>query len=304
MRLISLCPSNTELLAYLDLIPALVGVDDHSSWPKEIHSLKKVGPDLAINIETVKTLKPDLVLASLSVPGMEKNIEQLQKENIPHLILNPQSGRRLMGIVTLRPNGTLFEQGWVRTGGSTVHGVLADDSNSTYLTENTGFDTFLELAMSGYTLAAGERVKRVRARIRMASVDSTNAQLWVRPVYDGDLGEDYFASVTGTSPANRSGPWISSIWNTGNQQTIINGLEWHATFAVQTARAYEAYIDLDVWERTDAPTVASPSGTITDTDLPTIESYTANLNDGSPSLWSRQVRVFRDAVYGAGGFDP
>lgn len=91
MRLISLCPSNTELLAYLDLIPALVGVDDHSSWPKEIHSLKKVGPDLAINIETVKTLKPDLVLASLSVPGMEKNIEQLQKENIPHLILNPQS---------------------------------------------------------------------------------------------------------------------------------------------------------------------------------------------------------------------
>jgi len=39
----------------------------------------------------VEELAPDLVLASLSVPGMEKNIEELNKRSIPHIVLNPQS---------------------------------------------------------------------------------------------------------------------------------------------------------------------------------------------------------------------
>ncbi len=42
-------------------------------------------------MDKVERLQPDLVLASLSVPGMEKNIEQLQKRHIPHIILNPNS---------------------------------------------------------------------------------------------------------------------------------------------------------------------------------------------------------------------
>lgn len=91
MRLVSLCPSNTELLYYLDLIDHLVGVDDFSDWPAEVTHLPKLGPDLHINMDKVQELKPDLVLASLSVPGMEHIIEALQKRNIPHIVLNPQS---------------------------------------------------------------------------------------------------------------------------------------------------------------------------------------------------------------------
>lgn len=91
MRLISLCPSNTELLYYLNLIDDLVGVDDFSDWPQEVTHLPKLGPDLQIDMDKVEALKPDLVLASLSVPGMERNIESLQKRNIPHIVLNPQT---------------------------------------------------------------------------------------------------------------------------------------------------------------------------------------------------------------------
>ncbi len=91
MRIVSICPSNTELLAYLGLIPSLVGVDDFSDWPSSIHGLPRLGPDLSIRMDDVEALKPDLVLASLSVPGMERNIEELVKRKIPHLILNPQS---------------------------------------------------------------------------------------------------------------------------------------------------------------------------------------------------------------------
>ncbi len=36
MKLISICPSNTELLAYLGLIDQLVAVDDFSDWPKTL----------------------------------------------------------------------------------------------------------------------------------------------------------------------------------------------------------------------------------------------------------------------------
>jgi len=91
MRLISICPSNTELVAYLGLTDQLVGVDDFSDWPLAVHELPKLGPDLSIDMDALETLKPDLVLASLSVPGMEKNIEALQERNIPHIVFNANS---------------------------------------------------------------------------------------------------------------------------------------------------------------------------------------------------------------------
>ncbi|NUK29584.1 cobalamin-binding protein [Parageobacillus sp. VR-IP] len=91
MRIISICPSNTELLAYLNMLDHLIAIDNCSDWPSSIAHLPKVGPDLHINMEKVAELKPDLVLASLSVPGMERNVEELQKRNIPHLVFAPNS---------------------------------------------------------------------------------------------------------------------------------------------------------------------------------------------------------------------
>jgi iron complex transport system substrate-binding protein len=91
LRIISICPSNTELLHYLGLTSELIGVDDFSDWPKDIEKLPRLGPDLSIDMNKLQSLEPDLVLASLSVPGMEKNIEELERRRIPHVIYNPQS---------------------------------------------------------------------------------------------------------------------------------------------------------------------------------------------------------------------
>jgi iron complex transport system substrate-binding protein len=91
MRVISICPSNTEIIEFLGLTHLLIGVDDFSDWPKSVADLPKLGPDLSINMDLVEQLNPDLVLASLSVPGMEKNVEALVERGIPHIILNPQS---------------------------------------------------------------------------------------------------------------------------------------------------------------------------------------------------------------------
>ncbi|MDV2583580.1 ABC transporter substrate-binding protein, partial [Alkalibacillus haloalkaliphilus] len=70
MRVVSLCPSNTEIIEYLGLTHLLVGVDDYSDWPPAIGELPRLGPDLSINIDLVEQLQPDMVLSSLSVPGM------------------------------------------------------------------------------------------------------------------------------------------------------------------------------------------------------------------------------------------
>ena len=91
MRIISICPSNTELLAFLGAEDLLVGIDDYSDWPHQVTTLPRLGPDLSIRMDELEALKPDLVLASLSVPGMEKNVEELIKRKIPHLVLDPQT---------------------------------------------------------------------------------------------------------------------------------------------------------------------------------------------------------------------
>ncbi|PSL31077.1 iron complex transport system substrate-binding protein [Planomicrobium soli] len=91
MRVISICPSNTELLAFLGADHMLVAVDDFSDWPMSVNSLPRLGPDLSIRMDELEALNPDLVLASLSVPGMEKNVDELIKRKIPHLVLDPQS---------------------------------------------------------------------------------------------------------------------------------------------------------------------------------------------------------------------
>ncbi|WP_181349275.1 cobalamin-binding protein [Thalassobacillus sp. CUG 92003] len=91
MRIVSICPSNTELLAYLEEEGQLVGVDDYSDWPERVNRLPRVGPDLSIDVAKVAQLQPDLVLASLSVPGMEHNISQLDDAALPYIILDPDS---------------------------------------------------------------------------------------------------------------------------------------------------------------------------------------------------------------------
>ncbi len=91
VRVLSLCPSNTEIIEYLGLTHYLAGVDDFSDWPDPIKRLPRLGPDLSINMDLVEQLHPDIVLASLSVPGMERNVAALKERGIPHIVLNPQS---------------------------------------------------------------------------------------------------------------------------------------------------------------------------------------------------------------------
>jgi iron complex transport system substrate-binding protein len=92
MRIVSLACSNTEILAALGAADLLVGVDSHSDHPAALlRSLPRVGPDLEIDVEAVARLEPDLVLASLTVPGHETVVEGMEALGLPLLTLAPLS---------------------------------------------------------------------------------------------------------------------------------------------------------------------------------------------------------------------
>ena len=70
----------------------LVGVDGHSDHPVEvIAALPKVGPDLTIDVAAVAALEPDLVLATLTVPGHEAVVEGLEAAGLPFIAPEPVS---------------------------------------------------------------------------------------------------------------------------------------------------------------------------------------------------------------------
>jgi iron complex transport system substrate-binding protein len=63
-RIVSLAPSNTEILASLGLLERVVGVTDVCDYPPAVKNIPRIGGYSAISIEKVAAARPDLVLAS------------------------------------------------------------------------------------------------------------------------------------------------------------------------------------------------------------------------------------------------
>jgi len=109
-RIVSLAPSNTEILFALGLGNRVVGVTDYCNYPPEVIKLKKegkiesIGGFSTINVEKVIALKPDLVVGAYG-NGLG-NIEAIKRFGIPVICFNPKNLRDVMrdiwilGVVT------------------------------------------------------------------------------------------------------------------------------------------------------------------------------------------------------------
>jgi iron complex transport system substrate-binding protein len=78
-RIVSLAPSNTEILYAIGAGDQLVGRDAFSDYPKEAAQIADVGGGWGdLNLETIVSLQPDLVLAAeLSPPEQVQSLESL-----------------------------------------------------------------------------------------------------------------------------------------------------------------------------------------------------------------------------------
>ena len=86
-RIISTSPSNTEILFALGLGDKVVGVTDYCNYPPEALEKGKIGGFSTVNIETIISLQPDLVLASDKTG--EENIRKLENFGVPVIVLHP-----------------------------------------------------------------------------------------------------------------------------------------------------------------------------------------------------------------------
>lgn len=79
-KIISLAPSNTEMLFALNAGSQVIGRDELSDYPEEAKKLTSVGGSMGkYNFEQIAKLQPDLVLASsLNTPEQIKTLEDLK----------------------------------------------------------------------------------------------------------------------------------------------------------------------------------------------------------------------------------
>ena len=79
-RIISLAPSNTEIVFALGGGSTVVAVDDFSDYPAEAKSLPKIGGTSdKYNFEQIVSLKPDLIMAAgITPPDVLKKLEDLK----------------------------------------------------------------------------------------------------------------------------------------------------------------------------------------------------------------------------------
>ncbi len=61
MSLVTLCPSNAELVAELHCFHRVLACEDSTDSPLESAALTRLGPDLAPDLEEVVRIQPDLV---------------------------------------------------------------------------------------------------------------------------------------------------------------------------------------------------------------------------------------------------
>jgi iron complex transport system substrate-binding protein len=104
VRIVSLSPSNTEILAALGLADRIVGITDVCDYPPEVKNTTRIGGYSAISIEKVAAARPDLVMASDITPketvsrlrGLGLTVAVISPRNTDHMIRD----LRMMGMLT------------------------------------------------------------------------------------------------------------------------------------------------------------------------------------------------------------
>jgi len=90
-RIISLAPSNTEIVCALDACDRLVGVTDFDDYPAEVVDLPKIVLQTQVDLELLVAAEPDLVLAAGNELTPSSVIAQIEDLGVPVIVLYPES---------------------------------------------------------------------------------------------------------------------------------------------------------------------------------------------------------------------
>ena len=100
-RIVSLAPSNTEIVCALDACDRLVGVTDFDDHPPEVVEIERVVTMAEVDVEAVVAAEPDLVLAAGNELTPTSVVHQLTDLGLPVLVLYPESLDEVMAEIEL-----------------------------------------------------------------------------------------------------------------------------------------------------------------------------------------------------------
>jgi iron complex transport system substrate-binding protein len=235
-RIVSLLPSNTEILFAVGAGPQVVGVTSYCNYPPEATSRPQIGgiTNQAISVETIVSLEPDLVLASGS---QNELIPILAETGLAVIALEPatfediQANIDLVGQVTGHADQANGIVGDMRRRAEAVQAKIAT------IPENERPTVFYEvwdepLMTAGPRTYIGQMIELAGGRNIFAGVD----QDW--PQVSAEL-------IVSRNPAVILGPESHAEALAAEQ--IIARPSWSSIAAVQNNRIY--LLDSDMVSR-------------------------------------------------------
>ena len=103
-RIVSLAPSNTEILFAVGAGSRVVGVTEYCDYPPETANISNIGGFATVNVEAVVNLSPDLIFAATQ--NGEETINQLRNLNLTVVVLNPNNIEDIFSNILLVGNIT------------------------------------------------------------------------------------------------------------------------------------------------------------------------------------------------------
>jgi iron complex transport system substrate-binding protein len=96
-RIVSIAPSNTEILYALACQDRLIGVTDYCDYPKEAKKKEKIGSFSSPNLEKILSLEPDIVFVNEGVQASFR--EQLEKAKINVFVVSPKTVEGMIDVL-------------------------------------------------------------------------------------------------------------------------------------------------------------------------------------------------------------
>ncbi len=97
-RIISLAPSNTEILFAIGLGDRIVGVTTYCDYPEEAKTKPKIGGTATVNLELVVAAAPDLVLGTNT--HAKKIVPELESKGLTAIVLDPGNMEDVLTAIT------------------------------------------------------------------------------------------------------------------------------------------------------------------------------------------------------------
>ncbi len=239
-RIVSLAPNLTEVLFELGLADRIAGVTTYCDFPEEAREKPKIGGFINFSLETLVSLKPDLVLATAD-GNRKETVLRIERTGCPVYVVRPKTLEEVFGMIealgavtgTERRAGDLVASLRERVR-RVAAAAAAGEHPRVFLQVGTeglitaGKGTFLDELIrlsGGVNVAGGEAVRY--PRFGMEKVMALKPEVILVIAMDGEAVPERFWKKWREIPAVRSNRihFLDADRTTRPSHRIVDGLE-------------------------------------------------------------------------------